>query len=156
MALKYTAFVDPNYTTAERRQLGIEIVNYIVDRTKNGNGINNKPFKSKYSQNYVKTADFKIAGKDPSDVNLTLSGDMLDSVEVLDVSIVGKIVIGFSSDNEEKKAEWLEEKGYRFLGLSDKELQSIISDFGAPENDTAPSDISNSLVESFVRGIFGR
>lgn len=152
----YTAFVDPLYTTAERNQLGIEIVNYIVNRTKNGQGIGGKPFKQKYSDNYIKTADFRIADKDPADVNLTLTGDMLDSVEVIDSSVVGRIVIGFILDTENDKSVYLEEKGYRFLGLTQGELNNIITKFGPPSNGEAPADISTSLVESFVRGILGR
>jgi hypothetical protein len=153
---RYVAFVDPRYTPSERRQIGIEIVNYIVERSKQGLGIGRKPFKRKYSENYVKTNEFKIAGKSPRDVNLTLSGDMLDSVVVEDTSTIGRIVIGMSSDVENDKSVWLEDKGFNFLGLTDRELRSILESFGPPEAEDAPADISDSLVEGFVRGILGR
>lgn len=156
MAETYTAFVDPNYTVSERREIARSIINYIVDRTKDGRGIGNKDFKKKYSNAYIKTSDFKIADKSPTDVNLTLSGDMLSSIEILDVSVVGRIVIGFEIDTEDDKARFVREKGYEFLGLSDSELQDILTEFGEPETETRPSDISENLVEEFVRGIFGR
>lgn len=152
----YTAFVDPLYTESERKRLGIQIIDYIVKRTKDGKGVGNKPFKSKYSTSYVKSPEFEIAGKTPKDVNLTLSGDMLDSVEIIDASVVGRILIGFRQDNESDKSVFLEEKGYTFLGLSNDELQDLITKFGEPNNSIGPADISTSLVESFVRGIFGR
>lgn len=151
----FTAFVDPRYNAAERKQIGIEIVNYIVARAKNGQGIGKVPFKEPYNKNYVKTNEFKIAGKDPKDVNLTLSGDMLDSVEVLETS-TGRIKIGFSSSNENDKSVWLERKGFRFLGLTDKELNQILGDFGPPGTPTQAADISPSFTESFIRGLFGR
>jgi hypothetical protein len=152
----YTAFVDPRYTEAERKQIGIEIVRYIVDRTKNGQGVGKKPFKGSYSKTYVKTPEFEIANKSKNDVNLTLSGDMLDSVEVINTSIIGRIIIGLNGQHENDKSVWLEEKGFKFLGLTDKELKSILSDFGQPERDTQPADISEGFVEGFVRGLLGR
>lgn len=152
----YTAFVDPRYTEIERNELGIAIINYIVNRTKDGRGIGNKPFKSKYSDNYTKTADFKIAGKTQKEVNLTLSGDMLDSIEVIDATVVGRIKIGFVTEFENDKSVWVQERGYKFLGLTDDELKRIINQYGPPENDTRPAEISSEFVESFVRGIFGR
>lgn len=151
----YTAFVDPRYTEAERKQIGIEIVNYIVDRTKNGQGIGKKPFKPQYSKTYVKTPEFEIAGKSRGDVNLTLSGDMLSSLEVINTSIIGRIVIGLTGQHENDKSVWLEEKGFKFLGLTDKELNSILADFGVPEREIQPADISESFVESFIRGLRG-
>lgn len=151
----YTAFVDPRYSKAERNRIGLDIINYIVNRTKSGKGIGNKPFKKKYSDSYIDSRDFKIAGKAPKEVNLTLTGDMLDSVEVLDTDIVGRIKIGFVQEQEENKSLYLEEKGYNFLGLTDSELKSILSSFGPPA-DGGPIEIDDSLIESFVRGIFGR
>lgn len=151
----YTAYVNPLYTAEERRELGIEIINFITERTQHGEGIGGKPFK-KYSPNYVKTNEFHIAGKKPGKANLSLTGDMLSSIEILDVSIVGKILLGFKHKEENDKSVWVEEKGYKFLGLSDKELQAVIKSYGPPSNGEAPADISGSFVESFVKGIFGR
>lgn len=151
----YTAFVDPRYNEAERKRIGIEIINYIVERTKNGVGIGKKDFKSKYSSNYTKTAEFKIADKTPKDVNLTLSGDMLDAIEVLETS-TGRIQIGFKTAFENDKSVWVERKGFRFLGVTDKELNQILKDFGPPSTPLTPADISESFTESFIRGIFGR
>lgn len=151
----YTAFVDPKYTAAERRRIGLEIISFIVDRTKNGEGIGGKQLKKKYSTSYAKTADFRTAGKSPKDVNLTLSGDMLDSIEVLETS-TGRIKIGFKPGFENDKSVWVEQKGYTFLGLTDKELRQVLSDFGPPSTPLRPAEISESFTQSFIRGIFGR
>lgn len=157
----FTVFVNPRYSESERKQLGIAIINFIVDRTKKGRGIGGQPFKnsqgqSKYSENYQNTKDFEIGGKSKSPINLTLSGDMLSSIEVLDTSLIGRIVIGYTDDAESDKSVFMEEKGYRFLGVSSEELNKIVSKFGKPSQSISPANISASFVESFVRGIIGR
>ena len=154
-AITYTAFVDPKYNTAERKQIGLEIISYIIDRTKSGQGIGRVPFKTKYSKNYTKTSEFAIADKSPSDVNLTLSGDMLDSMEVVETS-TGRIKIGLVGKHENDKSLWIERKGFNFLGLTDKELNGILNSFGPPSTPLEPADISSSFTESFIRGILGR
>jgi hypothetical protein len=150
----FTAFVDPRYNASERQQIGTEIINYIVRRTKAGEGINKNPFKSKYSNNYVKTAEFHIAGKVKDKVNLTLSGDMLDSLVVLETS-TGRIKIGFDTSFENDKSVWVERKGFRFLGLSDKELNDIVNRFGPPNSPLQPANISESFTQNFIRTLRG-
>lgn len=157
----YTAFVDPGYTESERKQIGIAIVNYIVDRTKRGLGVGKKPFKnskgqSRYSENYIKTPDFKTGGKSINPINLTLTGDMLDSLEVLDTSLIGRIVIGFSDETQSDKSVFMQEKGYDFVGLTKPELNEILNEFGEPSQEPRPANISRTFVESFVRGLLGR
>lgn len=154
----YTAFVHPRYSFSERQDIGREIINFIVNRTKSGRGIGGRPFvnsrgQKKYSQNYIDDRDFAIAGKSPRSINLTLSGDMLDSIEILNAGTPGQIVIGFTSEEENDKSVFLREKGYDFLGLSSSELKSIVDKYGQPGRELTPANISEGFIENFLRGL---
>jgi len=65
-----------------RRALATELIDYIIRRTKSGKNNKGAMF-PKYSEGYVNSLDFKIAGKKRRPVNLTLSGDMLASIKLL-------------------------------------------------------------------------
>jgi hypothetical protein len=143
MAQSFIAFVDPAYDFNTRLQIGKDIVRYIQDRTTEGLGIGRRPF-GKYSNAYQETREFEIAKQGETKVNLTLSGDMLSSVSVLDASIPGRIEIGIDGGFEEDKARFMKEKGYEFLGLSSDELDSIVSEYETqtPEQREARNEIS--------------
>lgn len=103
--LKFVLEIDERYTAEERRAIAQEAIDFIINRTKTKNvDKNNRPFQ-KYSVSYTKSLDFKNAGKSKGDVNLSLSGDMLASMELLSSS-PGKIEIGYSGGSPERdKAE---------------------------------------------------
>jgi hypothetical protein len=133
MAETYTAFIDPNFDFSTRQDIGNEIIRYIQERSKNGRGIGNRSFSgpdgdNKYSDNYTRTSDFRN-NKSGSIVDLTLTGDMLDAIQILDASIPGRIVVGYEDGFENDKARWMKEKGYEFLGLTDRELSDITSNY---------------------------
>ena len=132
MGNSFTMFVDPAFNFDGRQDIGNAAFDYIRTRSKNGLGVGGKPF-GKYSKAYKKQRDFINAGKTgETRVNLTLTGDMLDSMEVLDASIAGRIVIGYPDGDESDKSVFMEEKGYAFLGLDSDEISSILSDFSEP------------------------
>lgn len=83
----------------ERELIAQEVIDYIVNRTKEGRDKRENPFPS-YSKEYVKSKDFKIAGKSKSNVNLTLSSEMLDSLQLLSHSR-GEIVIGYDKSDSD-------------------------------------------------------
>jgi hypothetical protein len=76
----------------EKLALGEDIIEYMRKRTESGKDNRGGSF-PKYSKEYMKSLDFKIAGKG-SKVNLTQTGDMLADIEVLDIKN-DKLVIGF-------------------------------------------------------------
>jgi hypothetical protein len=76
----------------EKLALGEDVIEYMRKRTESGKNNSGGSF-PKYSKEYMKSLDFKIAGK-TSKVNLTQTGDMLADIEVLDIK-KDKIVIGF-------------------------------------------------------------
>ena len=151
MAETYTAFFNPSIDFSTREDIGLEIIRYIQDRSKNGRGIGNRPFSgpngnNKYSDNYRRSAPFSNAGKTGETVvNLTLTGDTLDSIEILDASIAGRIVIGYNEGFENDKARYMKEKGYEFLGLTAPELNSIVSRFDNNQGETSGSILRRFL-----------
>ena len=95
---KTTIKVNPKYTKEQRDAIAQEIIDYMIDRTLQSKDKNNREFKP-YSSEYKKSLDFKNAGKTKK-VNLTLSGDMLASMELLH-NRKGAITIGYKKGSEE-------------------------------------------------------
>jgi hypothetical protein len=145
MGNTFTFFIDPAYDFQERKAIAKTAVNYIVERTRDNKGIGGKSL-GKYSKNYIKTADFEIAKAGETKVNLTLTGDMLDNLSIIDASIAGRIVIGYPDGSDSDKSIWMEEKGYSFLGLEQDEIDSILSNF------EEPSASLNDIVRIFQVG----
>ena len=119
--------------------LGADIVEFIRQRTESGKDEDGKPF-PKYSEAYKNSLDFKIAGKSKGGtVNLTLSGDMLQALDVLQAK-PGEIKIGYNKgDDEAGRAEGNilgsyggdenPSKARRFLGISEKDLNKILKKY---------------------------
>jgi hypothetical protein len=83
-------------------EIGQEIIESIRENTQSGKSRRGTDFK-KYSIGYIKSLDFIAFGKSEGQVNLTLTGDMLDSMEV---SKIGRdtIEIGFMDTENAAKA----------------------------------------------------
>jgi len=124
----------------------LEVIDFIVDRSKKGKDKDNKSFPG-YSQSYVKSQDFKNAGKSKNKVNLTLSSEMLNSIELLKHK-PGEIVVGFDKSDEDlnNKAEGNilgtygkdtpnPKKARDFLGIAKKDLNKILSNYDTDETD---------------------
>lgn len=119
-----------------RQVVGQQIIDFIVDRTRRGLGIDNKPFTG-YSESYKQSDDFAAAGKS-STVNLTLTGDMLSDLQVL-THTAGIITIGYTEGSDEnERAMWHRQPRPNvktgalaptrdFLGISEKDLNLIVS-----------------------------
>lgn len=133
---KFILKVPDYYGPSERKAIGVDVVTKIRERTEErGVDKSGRTF-AKYSDGYKKSLDFKIAGKS-SKVDLTLSGDMLGALKVLDTSSNGTIVIGFERGSEENaRAEGNILGSYGktpgtgprrdFLGLPGREIQEIL------------------------------
>lgn len=127
------------YSPSEREAIVGDVIRTIQKRTKQGLDKDGKPF-PKYTKAYTKSQDFKIAGK-TSKVDLVLSGDMLDSIELL--KNAPKTVVGFERGSTENgKADGNIRGTYGqdspidggkyardFLGLTKAELKSILSKY---------------------------
>lgn len=133
--------IPKTYKPNEREAIAIDVVEFIRERTKRGLDKNNEKFPG-YSKSYKKSIDFKVAGKS-STVNLTLTGDMLDLLDVLNTQS-GKIVVGYEKGDEiNGKVEGNRLGTYGqskstgkkrdFLGITKKDLKTILEKY--PLND---------------------
>lgn len=118
---------------SQRQMLAEEIIDYIVERSAAGKDKDGKRFKN-YSKNY---ADMK--GVDQDEVDLVLSGDMMEELQVL-VHKRGEIIIGYEkgADINAKvegnitgsygQPEPNKKKARNFLGISKADLARILED----------------------------
>lgn len=113
-----------DFTPGMREALGKEVVEFIRRRTESGKDKNGDKF-IKYSKAYINSKAFKIAGKSPSKVNLTLSGDMLIALDVLSHKS-GSVLIGFEKGSEENARADGNVQTRDFMGIGDKDLENLI------------------------------
>lgn len=121
---------------SERLELADLVIEHIVDRSDRGLDKDGRKF-PKYSKNYIKSLDFKNAGKSPSQVNLQLSGDMLAALKLLSHKN-GELTVGFEKGSQENdQAEGnikgtygqptpIPGKKRDFLGIDSKKLNELI------------------------------
>lgn len=130
------------------------MIDRIVTRTQDDHKDKDGRSFPKYSDEYKKSLDFKIAGKSKA-VDLTLSGDMLGALTLLKDS-PGKIVVGFERGSEENaradgniRGTYGQDspdpsKARDFLGVSKKELKHILSDYTVDETKSRRRNASQS------------
>lgn len=158
---KFTIDINTKYNKEERQAIAQRIIDHIVKRTVEKNvDKNNRPF-PKYSKEYTKSPEFRIAGKSKK-VNLTLSGDMLAEMRLLSERS-GKITIGYEDGTEENsKAEGnvkgtygqskpIPGKKRDFLGISNNDLKGeILKDFPLKGTKKKPAEkIREESLEEF-------
>jgi phage gpG-like protein len=119
---------------ALRLAIAQRVIDHIKERTQSGKPAVGASFKP-YSTEYMESAEFKIL-KGSSTVNLTLTGNMLADMDVLEDG-PNTVVIGFSDATETAKAfrhhtgaDKMPERP--FFGVTDSEVTELIEDeFGA-------------------------
>jgi len=124
--------VPDDWTSFEREEFAQQVVDFIKARTDDGKDINNQSFAG-YSDSYASSLDFRIAGKSKSNVNLRLSGEMMDTVDLISHT-AGTIFLGFQSGTDANdKAAWAAASdngpSRKFLGLDDASLNRLVSQF---------------------------
>jgi hypothetical protein len=121
---------------AQRAQLADLVIDHIVERTLKGKDKDGDKFPG-YSKAYVQSLAFRSAGKSPKRVDLTLSGEMLDELRMLNHA-PGKIRIGFENGTDANaKAEGNilgsygrspdPSKARDFLGVQKSDLKEMIA-----------------------------
>lgn len=114
-----------------RQQMVLDIVDKIVKRTEGNRDVFGNAF-APYSKAYKKSLDFKAFNKS-NKVNLTLTGDMLASIDAIKTS-ASEIEIGFVDPTEAQKASG-HIKGIGrlpvrdFFGLTQKEINELKADY---------------------------
>lgn len=87
-----------------KQAIGQAMIDKIIKRTESGKAIGGKKdLKKPYSKSYANSLDFKAFGKSKNNVNMKLTGDMLGSIDITEVS-GNKITIGFDGEEENAKA----------------------------------------------------
>jgi len=144
---KETLIVPPTLSSVEREKLGQEIVDFIVERTRNGLDKFNSPFPG-YSEEYIKSLEFRVSGKDPGRVDLTLTGDMLGSLKVRGTS-TGRITVGYTPGFANDKAAWNinGEVSRDFLGIAQSDLDTLVENF--TKNKERRVEAAQALEENF-------
>lgn len=133
-------------------------IDLIVKRTQASRDVDNKIF-AKYSKNYQNSLAFKVYGKS-SDVNLTLTGDMLGSIDKLDESS-STATIGITGDNNILKA-FAHITGFQdhptlegkvkprdFFGITDKEIKDLTKEF-KPETSARAAANDAGLIDKIL------
>jgi hypothetical protein len=116
-----------------RQAIGQYAIDFIRKRTENGAGIGGEPFRfGVYSDEYAESLEFKAHGKDKHEVNMTLTGDMLGLLDVIEES-QSTVTIGWRDAKENAKAfnhntgDTVPKRP--FFGLTAKEVRSIADEF---------------------------
>lgn len=115
----------------DKEHLAELVIKKIQDRTATGKSFYGREFKP-YSPQYVNSLEFKAYGKSKGKINMRLSGDMLELIDVLNVK-GNTIKIGYDDDLQIKKAfnhntgDTLPKRP--FFGVTKKEMQEIINQF---------------------------
>jgi hypothetical protein len=128
--------IDATDSPALKEALGQAIIDRITQRTEAGKGLkftsggnaSEIKLKSPYSQAYVKSREFKAAGKKASEITMELTGDMLAAVDVVSTS-GNKIKVAITDELQVLKAfnhitgDTVPERPW--FGISKDELKDI-------------------------------
>lgn len=130
--LSKEAGIDLSDDPALVNEIGQEIIDFMVDRAKDGRGLGGVKLKSPYSKEYSESLEFKAFGKNKSEVNMTLRGDMLSSIDLVNDD-PSKLKIAIAEDDEIPKAynhnvgDTVPKRP--FFGLDKSELEEILSNY---------------------------
>lgn len=140
---------------ATKDQIKQAFLDKILERAESGRDVDGKRFK-KYSKSYIDSDDFKAFGKDPGKVNLRLTGDMLELMDVVNET-KNTFTIGWDDSEEGTKAHGhITGKGNLprrdFFGLTNKDIESIKSEFKSDViSEGEPDFIQATLLEALNR-----
>lgn len=150
--------IPKGYKPIERKAIAQEVIQFIVDRTKSGKDKDGRNFKG-YTKEYKESLTFKLGGKSSS-VNLTLTGEMLGELDLLNQSN-GNLRIGYDKGREalNGKVEGNREGTYGqkkqvtsprdFLGLSSSALNKILKKYPL-HNDKKRKESTTKAINTLV------
>ena len=97
--IQFAVDIPEGLTRTQKEAIAQEIIDYIRNRTEDGENAEGRKF-PKYSKAYVKSLDFRNAKGGDTKVNLTLSGDMLTAMRLVQ-SKKDELVIGYKTNDPE-------------------------------------------------------
>jgi hypothetical protein len=124
-------FGEGEFNESFKNSLGQAIIDRIRDRTAANKSVYGVGLKD-YSTDYIKSAAFEQYGKSANDINMTLTGSMLESLDIIE-STENTITIGFLDDTNEAKAanhnvgNTVPKRP--FFGINATETQELIDEF---------------------------
>lgn len=117
-AFRFRSLVGQVWTIDDLERAGQLIARRVIERTQGGVDEDRRRF-TPYTPAYAKRK-----GCAPSDVDLTLSGDMLGNFGVLWTGR-NRVRVGFSSDAMRQRAGYNEARGRRFLGVPESWIREV-------------------------------
>ena len=131
--------IPKTYTPTERVAIANAIIEFSIKRSKAGDAVDGSSFPG-YTSGYKNSLNFGIAGKSESSVNLTLSGEMLNAMDLISHSN-GSLLIGYDRGDSDLNGkvegnrigsygrEADSDKARDFLGISKTDLDKILKQF---------------------------
>jgi hypothetical protein len=124
-------------------QIGKDIAEFIRKRADANKGIGGKALRSPYSKSYAESTEFKAHGKSPQNVNMRLTGEMLEAINVLDIH-GNTLVVGIEGEQAPKAHGHMTGRNgevpamkREFFGLTRSELKNeILSKYKSEIADT--------------------
>lgn len=157
--------ISPRHSKKARLAIAKEVIDHIIERTREeGLDKNGKAF-APYKPSYKNSLNFKIAGKG-NRVDLTLSGEMLDSLKLLKDS-KGEIVVGYDKSDKELNGKvegnllgtygQPKKVGPKrdFLGIKKSELKQIESEYLVDKEELRGKLDEQGLIDKKVNEIVG-
>ena len=143
--------IPKEYGPTEREAIAQDVIDLIIERSQAGKDRDGKKFKS-YTKDY---AAQKGVGR--SEVDLTLSSEMLNSIELIS-SRSGKVIIGFENGSQENakadgnirgtygQSEPIPGKARDFLGVRDSELKRILKNYPIQDRELSLEQALEKLI----------
>lgn len=155
--LKELFGVDLSEADGLKKAIGQVLLDKMLTRVEGGHGLGGVKLKSPYSKKYAETLEFKVAGKSKTDVNMTLTGDMLASIDVEDIG--NKITIKISDDQVPKAYNHITGDTVPkrpFFGFSSEELKEIKKQFAPKIKEAVRRDEaggSDTLINAVINDL---
>lgn len=164
---KVAITIPKRFGPTERQAIAQDVIDFIITRTRDGKDKDGKKFKGLYSKSYQASLDYKIAGKPKSGkpIDLTLTGEMLDSLGLLNEK-PGALTIGYEKGadiNGKVEGNRLgtygtntpnKDRARDFLGIDQTQLKKILNKYKVDGETKAEKELATKAKsEKIVKGI---
>ena len=148
-------FFDESLSDDVKEEIGQAFIDRIVERSEKGRDVNGASLRA-YSNSYKESEDFARFGKSASQRNMTLTGEMLESI---DISVSGDTLDIEIDDNTQaakahgnitgKEGEWRLKRD--FFGVTNAEVRKIAREIKDKyQGDLDVTNQSRVLLNAFV------
>lgn len=146
---RVTIDIPKRFGPTERQSIAQDVIQFIIERTRDGKDKNGNDFRGRYSDAYRGSLDYKNAGKPKSGrpIDLTLTGEMLDLLGLVSER-PGQITIGYERGadvNGKVEGNILgsyggapnKSRARDFLGITKDDLKKILEQYSDDSKSTA-------------------